>query len=74
MTNEVVLLSAHVSMFAMRERIALAEKGIHYEYREEDLTNKSSILLQLNSIYKKIPVLIYNGKQICESYNCSMYR
>ncbi|KAH0774506.1 hypothetical protein KY290_011643 [Solanum tuberosum] len=67
MSNEVVLLSAYVSMFGMRARIALDEKGIKYEYKEEDLSNKSSLLLQMNPIHKKIPVLIHNGKPICES-------
>ncbi|XP_059277074.1 glutathione S-transferase U19-like [Lycium ferocissimum] len=67
MSNEVVLLDTYVCMFGMRVKIALAEKGIQYEYKEEDLSNKSSLLLQMNPIYKKIPVLIHNGKPICES-------
>ncbi|XP_060209436.1 probable glutathione S-transferase parC [Lycium barbarum] len=67
MTSEVVLLGAYVSGFGMRPRIALAEKGIQYESKEEDLGNKSSILLQMNPIHKTIPVLIHNGKPICES-------
>lgn len=67
MAGEVVLLDAYVSMFGMRARIALAEKGIQYEYKEQDLSNKSSLLLQLNPIHKKIPVLIHNGKPVCES-------
>ncbi|WOG97845.1 hypothetical protein DCAR_0417186 [Daucus carota subsp. sativus] len=67
MANEVVLLDAWVSMFGMRARIALAEKCVKYEYVEEDLRNKSPRLLQANPINKKIPVLIHNGKPICES-------
>ncbi|KAK4420467.1 putative glutathione S-transferase parC [Sesamum alatum] len=65
--DEVVLLDAYVSMFGMRVRLALAEKGVEYEYREEDLANKSPLLLQMNPVHKKIPVLIHNGKPVCES-------
>ncbi|KAG6619717.1 probable glutathione S-transferase [Carya illinoinensis] len=67
MAEKVVLLDFWASMFGMRVRVALAEKGIKYEYREEDLKNKSDLLLQMNPIHKKIPVLIHNGKPICES-------
>ncbi|KAI4333378.1 hypothetical protein L6164_018201 [Bauhinia variegata] len=65
--DEVVLLSAWYSMFGMRVRIALEEKEVKYEYKEEDLANQSSLLLQLNPIHRKIPVLVHNGKPICES-------
>nr|CAC24549.1 glutathione S-transferase [Cichorium intybus x Cichorium endivia] len=65
--SEVVLLDTWVSLFGMRVRIALAEKDVHYERREEDLTNKSSLLLQMNPVHKKVPVLIHDGKPICES-------
>ncbi|CAK9324383.1 unnamed protein product [Citrullus colocynthis] len=67
MAEEVKLLDFWPSMFGMRVRIALAEKGVAYEYVEEDLKNKSPLLLQMNPIHKKIPVLIHNGKPVCES-------
>ncbi|XP_010537670.1 PREDICTED: glutathione S-transferase U19-like [Tarenaya hassleriana] len=67
MADEVILLDFWPSMFGMRTRIALAEKGIKYEYREEDLRNKSQLLLQMNPVHRKIPVLIHNGKPVCES-------
>ncbi|XP_020218646.1 glutathione S-transferase 3-like [Cajanus cajan] len=67
MEDEVVLLDTWASMFGMRIRITLAEKGVQYEYREENLGKWSPLLLQMNPIHKKIPVLIHNGKPICES-------
>ncbi|KAJ0514640.1 putative glutathione transferase [Helianthus annuus] len=67
MAEQLILLDFWASMFGMRVRIALAEKGIPYEYREEDLRNKSQLLLDMNPVHKKIPVLIHNGKPICES-------
>ncbi|GAV90184.1 GST_C domain-containing protein/GST_N domain-containing protein [Cephalotus follicularis] len=67
MGDEVILLDFWPSRFGMRVRIALAEKGVKYEYKEEDLRNKSPLLLEMNPIHKKIPVLIHNGKPVCES-------
>ena len=67
MADEVVLLDLKVSPFAARVRIALEEKGITYESKVEDLSNKSSTLLKMNPVHKQIPVLIHNGRPICES-------
>ncbi|KAK4484635.1 hypothetical protein RD792_007224 [Penstemon davidsonii] len=67
MADEVILLDVYYSMFGMRVRVALAEKGIEHEYREDNLANKSQLLLEMNPIHKKIPVLIHNKKPICES-------
>ncbi|CAL9761011.1 unnamed protein product [Musa acuminata subsp. burmannicoides] len=66
-TKGVVLLDFWVSPFGQRCRIALAEKGVEYEYREENLGDKSPLLLKSNPVYKKIPVLIHDGKPVCES-------
>ncbi|URE22374.1 glutathione s-transferase [Musa troglodytarum] len=68
--KSVVLLDFWVSPFGQRCRIALAEKGVEYEYREENISgdkNKSPLLLESNPVYKKIPVLILDGKPVCES-------
>lgn len=67
MENQLVLLDFWASSFAVRVRIALAEKGIKYESREENLFDKSPLLLEMNPVHKKVPVLIHNGKPICES-------
>jgi len=70
----VVLLDFYPSMFGMRVRVALAEKGIKYEYIEENLlSGKSSLLLEMNPVHKKIPVLIHNGKPVCESLIAVQY-
>ncbi|KAI5055870.1 hypothetical protein GOP47_0029391 [Adiantum capillus-veneris] len=68
MGEQVKVLNVWVSMFGMRVLIALKEKGVPYEYQEEDVLNqKSQLLLDSNPIYKKVPVLIHNGKPLCES-------
>ncbi|KAK7264808.1 hypothetical protein RJT34_32419 [Clitoria ternatea] len=68
-----VLLDYCPSPFGMRVRIALAEKGINYELKEQDLNNKSPLLLQMNPVYKQVPVLIHNGKPVCESLTAVQY-
>ena len=73
MEDKVVLLDFWPSSYGMRVRIALAEKGIEYEAKEENLWDKSPLLLEMNPVHKKIPVLIHNGKPVCESLNIVQY-
>ncbi|CDP04041.1 unnamed protein product [Coffea canephora] len=73
--SSVILLDLWVSIYATRARIALAEKGIKYQAQEEDFVykQKSSLLLEMNPLHKTVPVLIHNGKPICESLNIVEY-
>ncbi|ONK59717.1 uncharacterized protein A4U43_C08F9640 [Asparagus officinalis] len=66
-TDEVKILGRWTSPFVMRSRVALNLKGVEYEFLEEVFGVKSDLLLKSNPVYKKMPVMIHNGKPICES-------
>ncbi|XP_039146334.1 glutathione S-transferase U17-like [Dioscorea cayenensis subsp. rotundata] len=65
--EEVKVLGLTVSPFVVRVRIALNLKGVQYEFLEEQFGNKSELLIKSNPVYKKMPVLIHEGRPICES-------
>ncbi|KAL6905235.1 hypothetical protein ACP4OV_002836 [Aristida adscensionis] len=65
--EDIKVLGTLVSPFVIHVRMALIMKGVSYEYLQEDLSNKSELLLSSNPVHKKVPVLIHNSKPICES-------
>ncbi|XP_050230549.1 probable glutathione S-transferase parC [Mercurialis annua] len=65
---EIVVLDFWASPFCMRVKIALNEKGVSYEAKEEDLFGgKSELLLKSNPVYQKVPVFLHDEKPLSES-------
>ncbi|XP_022848613.1 glutathione S-transferase 3-like [Olea europaea var. sylvestris] len=66
---EIVVVDFWANGFGMRVRIALEEKGIMYKYEEENLENpqRSQLVLDMNPVRKSVPILIDEGKPVCDS-------
>ncbi|XP_073137808.1 glutathione S-transferase U8-like [Henckelia pumila] len=64
---ELQLFGTWGSPFSKRAEMGLKLKGIEYEFHEEDMKNKSPLLLKYNPVHKKVSVLVHDGKSIAES-------
>ncbi|KAD6119102.1 hypothetical protein E3N88_10373 [Mikania micrantha] len=71
---EMKLLGTAGSPFVTRVQFSLKLKSIPYEYIEEDLYNRSELLLTSNPVFRRIPVLIpANEPPVIESLSIMEY-
>ncbi|KAD0936294.1 hypothetical protein R6Q59_004817 [Mikania micrantha] len=60
--SEIKLIGTAASPFVNRVQFVLSLKSIDYEFIDENLANKSELLLTSNPVYKKVPVLLHANK------------
>ncbi|CAM0956394.1 unnamed protein product [Alopecurus aequalis] len=65
--DELKLVGTWASPYVLRAQLALSFKGLSFENVEEDLSNKSDLLRASNPVHMAVPVLLHNGKPVCES-------
>ncbi|KAL6293054.1 hypothetical protein ACE6H2_001196 [Prunus campanulata] len=65
--NKVTLHGSWLSLYTKRVELALKTKGIPFEFVEEDLNNKSPLLLKCNLVHKK--VLVQSRSLFTPSYS-----
>ena len=62
--SDVLVIGTWGSAYCKRVELALKLKGIPYKFREEDLSNKSELLLSYNPVDKKVPVLVDKSESL----------
>ena len=66
-TSSVKLYGGQHSPYVNRVVMALEVKSVDYELVEMNPFEKPELLIKINPIHKKIPVLVHGDRPICES-------